>query len=522
MDSPTTSGKVYLQPHKAGKKWKPVWLSLFPSSSDGGGRLEIQDMGGDHVTGARRHYQPHVDRKLKVVPLSELISVLRLPPNAEACPMENMSAFCVEARLRTMVFAALKEDCVDWVEKLSRSTFQEREKRCSRSVGSDSSQFQMEENQIYASVDEALQFLVTVQRAEAATRCGLKGSYWLQVGREALLLKETQKKDIVQEWPYKLLRRYGKDKLAFTIEAGRRCDSGPGTFTFETPQAEQIFSSIRATINHQSTPTLGNPNQEGEKVMAAKIQAHSPLPKIPDATSLVAILENKLRIKGSASAALQESAHGSEDLAGSSESVSVQPAPITLMPLPLVPTHGSRSGGHLGGQSEAVYAVPADCIQSVTKAKPGIAVYVDPACVLPLIPPSSREAITPCTNTLAPPPFNTTDHPDPVYSEVYDKIKVQNEQTEIQRNEKIECVASDEPIYTEPTGKIDEVNQQKESKPDPFAHLYAQVCKTPPAFRPSSPANTVPSSSSSSTSLSTIMATDPSLDDVIYENLGII
>ncbi|XP_077936249.1 uncharacterized protein dok1a isoform X2 [Gasterosteus aculeatus] len=488
-------------------KWKPVWMSLFPSSSDGVGRLEIQDMGGDHVTGARRHYQPHVDRKLKVVPLSELISVLRLPPNAEACPMENMSAFCVETRLRTMVFAALKEECVDWVEKLCRSALQ-------RSVGSDSSQLQMEENQIYASADEASQFLVTVQKTDAATRCGLKGSYWLQVGREALLLRETQKKNIVREWSYELLRRYGKDTLAFTIEAGRRCDSGPGTFTFETPQAEKIFSSIRATINQKSSTTsLGNPNQEGENVLAAKIQAHSPLPKIPDATGIAAILENKLRIKGKASAASQESAQ--EDLAGSSESVSVQPAPITLMPLPLVPTYGSRSGGGLGGQSEAVYADPADCIQSVTKAKPSVAVYVDPAGVLPLKPPG-----TPCTDTLAPPPSDPSDHPDPVYSEVYDKISpVQIERTEIQRNEKIECVASDEPIYSEPMAKIDEVYLQKESKADPFAHLYAHVCRRTPA---SSSSNTLPTSSSSSTSLSTSMPTDPSLDDVIYENLGII
>ncbi|KAM8878884.1 uncharacterized protein AB9W97_014528 isoform 2-T4 [Spinachia spinachia] len=465
------------------------------------GRLEIQNMGGDRAAGARRHYQPHVDKKLKVVPLSELISVLRLPPNAEACPMENMSAFCVETRLRTMVFAALKEDCVDWVEKLCRFTFQQ-------SVGSDSSQLQMEENQIYASADEASQFLVTVQKTDAATRCGLQGAYLLQVGREALLLRETQKKNIVTAWSYELLRRYGRDKLAFTIEAGRRCDSGPGTFTFETPQAEKIFYSIRATINQKtSTTTLGNPNQESEKVTAANIQAHSPLPKIPDASSMAAILENKLRIKGNASA--------QEEMSGSSESVSVQPAPITLMPLPLVPTHGSRSGGHLGGQSEAVYADPADCIQPVTKAKSGMAVYVDPASVLPLKPPSSREAITPCTNT--PPPCDTSDHPDPVYSEVYDKIRpVQNERTESQSNEKMESVGSDEPIYTEPAGKIAE-DQQKERKPDPFAHLYAQVCKTPPGFRSSSSANTVPSSSSSSTSLS-----DPSLDDVIYENLGII
>lgn len=47
---------------------------------------------GDHVSGVRRHYQPHVDRKVKVLRLSELISVLRLPPNAEACPMVSLSA----------------------------------------------------------------------------------------------------------------------------------------------------------------------------------------------------------------------------------------------------------------------------------------------------------------------------------------------------------------------------------------------------------------------------------------------
>lgn len=45
------------------------------------------------------------------------------------CLQENMSAFCVETQDRTMVFAALKDDCVDWVEKLCHSTFQVREKK---------------------------------------------------------------------------------------------------------------------------------------------------------------------------------------------------------------------------------------------------------------------------------------------------------------------------------------------------------------------------------------------------------
>lgn len=46
-------------------------------------------VGGDHVSGVRRHHQAQ-EKKTKVVRLCELISVLRLPPNAEACPMVRL------------------------------------------------------------------------------------------------------------------------------------------------------------------------------------------------------------------------------------------------------------------------------------------------------------------------------------------------------------------------------------------------------------------------------------------------
>lgn len=102
---------------------------------------------------------------------------------------DNMSAFCVETQDRTMVFAALKDDCVDWVEKLCHSAFQVRRKRKTKNCpefiivfklvglfgvgvtdpGADVSFFSficqrgdtlgsqpphMEENQIYASADQ--------------------------------------------------------------------------------------------------------------------------------------------------------------------------------------------------------------------------------------------------------------------------------------------------------------------------------------------------------------------------------
>lgn len=59
----------------------------------------------------------------------------------------------------------------------------------------------------------ASEFWIVVQMNEAATRCGLQGAYWLQVETEALSLKDIKKKNIVREWPYKLLRRYGTDKV---------------------------------------------------------------------------------------------------------------------------------------------------------------------------------------------------------------------------------------------------------------------------------------------------------------------
>lgn len=48
--------------------------------------------GGDGSPIIRRHHHPHMDKRIKVVRLSELLSVVRLPPNAEACPMVGISS----------------------------------------------------------------------------------------------------------------------------------------------------------------------------------------------------------------------------------------------------------------------------------------------------------------------------------------------------------------------------------------------------------------------------------------------
>ncbi|NXV89089.1 DOK1 protein, partial [Calonectris borealis] len=113
-------------------------------------------------------------------------------------------------------------------------------------------------NSIYYSRDEVNAFWVTVQRTEAAERCELRGAYVLKAERDSLVLKDPRTNAILYVWPYRLLRRYGRDKVMFSFEAGRRCDSGPGNFTFETKQGNEIFRLVEASIREQKAQVEEN------------------------------------------------------------------------------------------------------------------------------------------------------------------------------------------------------------------------------------------------------------------------
>lgn len=60
------------------------------------------------------------------------------------------------------------------------------------------------------------EFWVSVQRTEASERCGLSGNYWLRANVDNLILKDPKTKKDLLVWPYKLLRRYGRDRVRFS------------------------------------------------------------------------------------------------------------------------------------------------------------------------------------------------------------------------------------------------------------------------------------------------------------------
>ncbi|XP_008285104.1 docking protein 1b [Stegastes partitus] len=256
MDTHVKEGQLYVQHQKFGKKWKKNWFVLYPASQNGIARLEFYDApsgGGGGGGGGSGSGSNEKTRKLdkKIIRLSECISIL--PALTESCPKDNMAAFCVETNDKMHMFAAEKNAAKDWMDTMCDIAFQGGSGSSSSATDSNGGpqDLQMSENLIYYSREEVNEFWVSIQRTEASERCGLAGNYWLKAENDILILKEPKTKRNILVWPYKLLRRYGRDRVMFSFEAGRRCDSGPGNFTFETKQGNEIFKLVDQAIQSQ-------------------------------------------------------------------------------------------------------------------------------------------------------------------------------------------------------------------------------------------------------------------------------
>nr|XP_035931108.1 docking protein 2 isoform X4 [Halichoerus grypus] len=138
----------------------------------------------------------------------------------------------------------------------------------------------MEENELYSSTTAVVprkEFAVTMRPTEASERCRLRGSYTLRAGETALeLWSGPELGTQLFEWPYRFLRRFGRDKVTFSFEAGRRCVSGEGNFEFETRQGNEIFLALEEAISAQK-----NSAPPGPQTQLATVPAVLPRPESP-------------------------------------------------------------------------------------------------------------------------------------------------------------------------------------------------------------------------------------------------
>ncbi|XP_012710244.2 docking protein 2 [Fundulus heteroclitus] len=246
-------GMLFLQQQRFGKKWKRVWCVLYRESSCSISRLEFfecKDAG--NVERNDKTLRKQQENK-KVIRLADCIRVSEV--DMDGCPRDTGS-FLVETTEKIFVFAADRHQLEDWTHKLCEIAFpmswtEGGAKRGSLQRGNRVEEDEgMEDNSLYSGRETVRDFKVSVRRTDASDRCRLKGDGVLRADLDALhLLDKTG--EILFSWPYRYLRRFGRDKSTFSFEAGRRCDSGEGSFEFDTKQGNVLFQAVEAAINLQ-------------------------------------------------------------------------------------------------------------------------------------------------------------------------------------------------------------------------------------------------------------------------------
>ncbi|XP_007476504.1 docking protein 2 [Monodelphis domestica] len=244
-------GFLYFQQQQTfGKKWRRFWAVLYGESSCSLARLELQE-------GPEKPRRGEAARR--VIRLSDCLRAAEA--GGEAGSPKDTSPFLLETTERLCLLAAPTLERSDWLQAICHLAFplQRIERRePGGQDGSTSKQHDlpcMEENALYSSAPSVIpkkDFVVTVRPTEASERCRLQGSYKLRAGESALELRGgSEPGAVLYTWPYRFLRRFGRDKVTFSFEAGRRCVSGEGNFEFETRKGNEIFLALEDAISAQ-------------------------------------------------------------------------------------------------------------------------------------------------------------------------------------------------------------------------------------------------------------------------------
>ncbi|OCT96443.1 hypothetical protein XELAEV_18008649mg [Xenopus laevis] len=343
-----------------------------------------------------------------------------------------MVAFTLETNDKTIL---LSSDCVgasEWVQKLCELSFPDKEP----TDHAISSSLEMSVNSLYMSREDVSEFEVTVQRTEAAERCSLHGSYLLKTESDCLLLKDPNTKETLYSWPYKLLRRYGRDKVMFSFEAGRRCSSGAGNFTFETSQGHEIFQRVESSIRAQqgSENRLSCPTLDADcTIDVSDVSSESSVPEAPNKSGPVRKDPEEKPLKGRTLPNLPGSKSVAPQLLLDHSGLGANSGSSHTPPCSPVSRSASR---HLEVDHEQLVGVYSEPKDSVKVIKPHFdPLYSDPVdCVAGKVLKGERSKLDPSERS-------------PLYSDLYEHVGYETVGATV-------CVphAGEEHIYDEPEG----------------------------------------------------------------------
>nr|XP_034179475.1 docking protein 1-like isoform X1 [Osmia lignaria] len=266
-EEPLIQGILLLPPQgmlgQLKKTWHKRFCQLFRTSNYGIKRVEIYDNQEEAVL------QLHAPR---IITLDACIKI---------APSNQSHVFTVVTKSGIHYFGCYSEvDMSHWITAFQLVAFKD----------SVSNQTIEENNDLYCTSGEGV-FSVKVVETDASKRCGLETrNYTLVVA--AVDIKLMDGDVVLFTWPYRYIRRYGYKDGKFIFEAGRKCESGEGSFRLEHSSQQEIFRcmyskmrSMKKLLNEESNPSIDCNDAQYHAALSMEAGSRAALPPSPNSSS---------------------------------------------------------------------------------------------------------------------------------------------------------------------------------------------------------------------------------------------
>ncbi|XP_058974451.1 docking protein 1 isoform X1 [Musca domestica] len=257
LNVPTQSGFPL---HRISKKKScQKYCLLFKSSRYGIERLEICETKDDKYP--------------KIITLENCVKITQEPPPA--------NLICIVKKNETLTLNAINEECLmEWVNALQNVAFRNKNENTQNLSAIE------EDNDLYCSSYEDGLFIVSLIPTEASNRCNIDPKcYMLHLTATELQLKSISgSKNVISNWPYRFIRKYGYRDGKFTFEAGRKCSTGEGIFILDHTSPQDVFRCMSSKMKSMKKLISGDviniDSCENQLTAAASMEAgsRSPLP----------------------------------------------------------------------------------------------------------------------------------------------------------------------------------------------------------------------------------------------------